>query len=66
MVVVGLEKLKDGGANLLVLDPKYHNVDLNSSLHARRPRPGQIDQWLALYRRGASYFRTHSEFELLT
>jgi hypothetical protein len=66
MVVIGFEKLEDHRKTLLVLDPKYHNADLNTRLHLRKPRPGELDKWLSLYRRDASYFKRHAEFEMIT
>jgi hypothetical protein len=65
MVVIGIEKHPDGQATLLVLDPKYHDTDLNAHLYSRPRRPGKTDEWLSLYRRNASYLKRHSEFEMI-
>lgn len=60
MTIVGIEKLHNGGTNLLVFDPKYHDKDIERELQA-----GQGKKYLELYRRGLSYLTRFSEYELL-
>lgn len=65
MTIVGIEKLHNGGANLLVFDPKYHDVERVSRALGRDFRVGDGGDFLKLYRRDLSYLRRYSEFELL-
>jgi hypothetical protein len=62
---VGIEKRQNGEANLLVFDPKYHNVDkISRAIEGDIPATGR-ESFLEFYRRGQSYLERYSEFELL-
>lgn len=65
MTVVGIEKLHNGGTNLLVFDPKYHDVERVSRVLGRDFGAADGGDFLKLYRRGLSYLKRYSEFELL-
>lgn len=65
MTIVGIEKLRNGGANLLVFDPRYHDVERVSRALERDFGAGDGGDFLKLYRRDLSYLRRYSEFELL-
>ena len=65
MTIVGIEKLTNGGTNLLVFDPKYHDAETVSGAIERDFQPRERKNFLARYRRDLSYLARHSEFELL-
>lgn len=65
MTIVGIEKLRNGGANLLVFDPKYHDIEMVSCAIERGFQAGEGKEFLKLYRRDLIYLSRYSEFELL-
>ena len=65
MTIVGIENLCNRRANLLVFDPKYHDIDMVSCAIQRDFRAGGYEGFLKLYRRDLSYLERYSEFELL-
>ncbi|SPN98867.1 uncharacterized protein DNG_01907 [Cephalotrichum gorgonifer] len=65
MTIVGLEKLRGGGANVLVFDPKYHDAERVSRAIEGDIQGGDGEDFTKLYRRDLSYLKKHSEFELL-
>ncbi|KAH0538615.1 hypothetical protein FGG08_004816 [Glutinoglossum americanum] len=66
LTIVGLEKGKSGGRNLLVFDPMFKPSPGIFRLLGRKKsthrRPGDM---LRAYRRGEVYLRRYSDFELL-
>ena len=65
MTIVGIEKLRNGGTNLLVFDPKYHDVERVSRVLERDFWAEDGGDFLKLYRRDLSYLKRYPEFELL-
>lgn len=67
MTIVGIEKLRNGATNLIVFDPKYHDVEKVSRAVGRDFQGGEREgrDFLKLYRRDLSYLERSSEFELL-
>lgn len=63
MTVVGIEKLRSGKTNVLVFDPKYHNVEQISE--ALQAKGSNAEGWTRFYRRDSSYFAKHARFEML-
>jgi zinc finger-containing ubiquitin peptidase 1 len=66
VTIVGLEKMKGGSYNLLVLDPMFRPSKeivllLGGNQHLSK-EPGKL---LNAYRRGESYLRRYNKFELL-
>ena len=65
MTIVGIEKLHNGRTNLLVFDPKYHDVEMVSNAVERDFQATDGKDILKLYRRDLSYLKKYPEFELL-
>lgn len=65
MTIVGFEKLKQGGYNLLVFDPMFHDAKSVTKLVGQTFDHKSPDELLKSYRRGAKYLRKHSQFEVL-
>lgn len=67
LTIVGLEKQRDKGPNLLVFDPSFRDPGGVKDLvdeTVKLPK-NKVGGLLEAYRRGARYFRKYGEFELL-
>lgn len=65
LTVIGLEKRKNGAANLLVFDPMFRPSPGILRLVGTRFRVTSPDKLLKAYRRGDTYLEKHNCFELL-
>lgn len=67
LTIVGFEKQKDKGANLLVFDPSFRDSGSVKGLVGKTFElpESKIASLLDPYRRGARYFRRYGEFEVL-
>lgn len=65
MTIVGIEKMSDGRANLLVFDPMFHDAKIITQRVGRKFKYKHADSALNAYRRGHKYLRRYREFELL-
>ncbi|PSS02432.1 peptidase family C78-domain-containing protein [Coniella lustricola] len=65
MTIVGIEKLKDGKANLLVFDPMFRDATLITQRAGRKFKYKYPDMALNAYRRGHKYLKRFREFEVL-
>ncbi|KAK0720476.1 peptidase family C78-domain-containing protein [Lasiosphaeris hirsuta] len=65
MTIIGFEKLKSGGKNLLVFDPMFHDATSVMKLVGHRFSHPFPDMSLKFYRRGRRYLRKYHEFEVL-
>lgn len=65
MTIIGFEKLKQGGSNLLVFDPMFRDAKSVTKLVDRTFDHKSPDDLLKSYRRGSKYLRKHSQFEVL-
>lgn len=65
MTIVGIEKMADGKANLLVFDPMFHDAQVIMQRVGRKFKYKYADSALNAYRRGHKYLRRYREFEVL-
>lgn len=65
MTIVGIEKQRDGRANLLVFDPMFRDAKLITQRAGRNFEYKGADAALNAYRRGHKYLRRYREFEIL-
>ncbi|MCJ1309982.1 hypothetical protein MMC25_003643 [Agyrium rufum] len=65
LTIVGLEVRKSGSMNLLVLDPMFRTAPLVQRLIGSRFRSVAPEKVLKAYRRGESYLKKYSSFEIL-
>ncbi|KAK2602637.1 hypothetical protein N8I77_009152 [Diaporthe amygdali] len=65
MTIIGIEKQKDGGVNLLVFDPMFRDSAIVTDRIGQRFTSKHPDHSLRAYRRGNKYLRRYREFELL-
>ncbi|CAN8095727.1 unnamed protein product [Discula destructiva] len=65
MTIVGIEKMADGKANLLVFDPMFHDAQVVTQRVGRKFKYKHADSALNAYRRGHKYLRRYREFEVL-
>ncbi|KAJ4389151.1 hypothetical protein N0V93_006613 [Gnomoniopsis smithogilvyi] len=65
MTIIGIEKMADGKANLLVFDPMFHDAQVITQRIGRKFKYKYADSALNAYRRGHKYLRRYREFEVL-
>lgn len=65
MTIVGIEKQRDGRANLLVFDPMFRDAKLITQRAGQQFQYKGADAALNAYRRGHKYLRRYREFEIL-
>lgn len=65
MTIVGFERRKNGSCNLLVLDPMFKPSPGVSHFIGVQFRTTAPEKLLKAYRRGSSYLRKYSTFEIL-
>ncbi|KAK3359268.1 peptidase family C78-domain-containing protein [Lasiosphaeria hispida] len=65
MTIIGLEKSRSGGKNLLVFDPMFHDASNIVKLVGQKFSHPFPDLALKFYRRGGRYLRKYREFEVL-
>lgn len=65
MTIVGIEKQRDGGVNLLVFDPMFRDSSVILERVGQKFTYKHPDHALKAYRRGNKYLRRYREFELL-
>ena len=66
MTIIGFEKRKDGGRNILVFDPMFYDsndvIRLIGQEDVSPKKPGEL---LRFYRRDLRYLQKYNEFEVL-
>lgn len=70
MTIVGFQKSTDGGRELLVFDPMFHDSPQMLRLVVSEEIEGSVNvrkaqELLKAYRRGPKYLRKYAEFEIL-
>ncbi|KAI3400184.1 hypothetical protein diail_4069 [Diaporthe ilicicola] len=65
MTIIGIEKQKVGGINLLVFDPMFRDSSVITERRGQKFTYKHPDHALRAYRRGNKYLRRYREFELL-
>lgn len=65
MTIIGIEKQKVGGMNLLVFDPMFRDSSVITERRGQKFVYKHPDHALRAYRRGSKYLRRYREFELL-
>ena len=66
VTIVGLEKLRNGSSNLLVLDPMFRpSPAMCLLIRGHQHPPAGPEKLLKAYRRGASCLGKYSRFEML-
>jgi zinc finger-containing ubiquitin peptidase 1 len=65
MTIIGIEKQRDGGINLLVFDPMFRDSSVILERVGQKFAYKHPDHPLKAYRRGNKYLRRYREFELL-
>lgn len=65
MTIIGIEKMTDGKANLLVFDPMFHDAQVVTQRIGRKFKYKHADSAMNAYRRGHKYLRRYREFEVL-
>ncbi|KAI5862841.1 peptidase family C78-domain-containing protein [Durotheca rogersii] len=65
LTIIGLERRRDGGWELLVFDPMFRDPDGITRYIGRRFQHRDPERVLKLYRRGAKYLKKYHEFEIL-
>ena len=65
MTIVGFERRSNGSCNLLVLDPMFKPSPGVSHFIGVQFRTAAPEKLLKAYRRGSSYLRKYTTFEIL-
>lgn len=65
LTIIGFEKLKSGGKNLIVFDPSFHDASAIVRLVGQTFVHPMPDLALKMYRRGSKYLKMYREFEVL-
>ena len=65
MTIIGIEKQKQGGYNLLVFDPVFHDAKRVTKHVGRKFDHKHADDLLKPYRRGAKHLKKYRQFEIL-
>lgn len=66
MTIVGLEKMKNGSSNLLVLDPMFRpSPAMCLLIRSHKYSSADPEKLLKAYRRGANCLSRYGRFELL-
>lgn len=65
MTIVGFERRNNGSCNLLILDPMFKPSPGVSRFIGVQFRTAAPEKLLKAYRRGSSYLRKYSTFEIL-
>lgn len=65
MTIVGIEKQRDGKANLLVFDPMFRDASVITQRAGRKFKYKYADTAMNAYRRGHKYLKRFREFEVL-
>ena len=65
MTIVGFERRNNGSCHLLVLDPMFKPSPGVSRFIGAQFRTAAPEKLLKAYRRGSSYLRKYSTFEIL-
>lgn len=66
MTIIGLERMKDGSSNLLVLDPMFRpSPAMCLLIKSQKISSADSEKLLKAYRRGANCLSRYGRFELL-
>lgn len=66
MTIVGLERRKDGGRNLLIFDPSFATTSAMMRLVDGKTAHSKVETLMAPYRHGAKRLERWKEYEVLT